>query len=42
MLLVSKENLSMLSRLTDFVNCSEYSNILSEGSVSQLWNIVAI
>ena len=30
----------ILSRLSDFVTCSEHFNIQSEGSISQLWNTV--
>ena len=36
----SKENLLILSRLSDFMTCSEHFNIQSEGSISQLWNTV--
>ena len=36
----SKESLLILSRLSDFVTCSERFNIKSEGSISQLWSTV--
>ena len=35
-----EENLLILSRLSDFVTCSERFNIPSEGSIPQLWNTV--
>ena len=34
----AKQELLLLSRLSDFMNCSEPFNIQSEGPVSQLWN----
>ena len=35
-----KHKLLILSRLSDFMTCSERFNIYSEGSISQLWNTV--
>ena len=35
-----KYKLFILSRLSDFITCSERFNIQSEGSISQLWNTV--
>ena len=35
-----KHKLLILSRLSDFMTCSECFNIQSEGSISQLWNTV--
>ena len=35
-----KHKLLILSRLGDFMTCSESFNIFSEGSLSQLWNTV--
>ena len=35
-----KHKLLILSRLSDFMTCSERFNIFSEGSLSQLWNAV--
>ena len=32
--------LLILSRLNDFMTCSEHFNIKSEGSISQFWNTV--
>ena len=34
-----KHKLLILSRLSDFMTCSEHFHIFSEGSVSQLWII---
>ena len=36
----SKQNLLILSLLSDFMTCSEHFNIQSEGSISQLLNTV--
>ena len=35
-----KHELLILSRLSDFMTCSECFNIYSEGSISLLWNTV--
>ena len=35
-----KHKLLILSRLGDFMTCREWFNIFSEGSLSQLWNLV--
>ena len=35
-----KHKLSILSRLSDFMTCSEYFNIYREGSTSLFWNTV--
>ena len=35
-----KQNLLILSHLSDFMTCTERFNIFSEGSLSQLWNTV--
>ena len=36
----SKQNLLILSCLSDFMTCRERFNIQSEASISQLWNTV--
>ena len=39
-LLRHKHKLLILSRLSDFMTCSERFNIFSQGSLCQLWNTV--
>ena len=37
-----KHKLLILSRLSDFMTCSEHFNIFNEGPLSQLWNTVGM